>query len=473
MTDNQIEVIHEASLRILERTGIRYDSEDARKRLVKEGAVVHPTRNRVITFPRSMVEDSILKIPRSGTYYARDPKWNVVYDGEHLYPYAGVGDPKIIDLDTGESRPSTLSDVEKAARLGDALENNWFGSSLVVASDVPPELLILKTVEATMKNSSKCLSTYAPDKETVDALVRMWACVVGGVEELRKRPLLNLAGSPSSPLTYAEHVCAVIIRSAEYGIPFFVVPCPICGETGPMALSGSIAQQNAETLGGIMLTQTITNELPTVYCGRICFMNPRSGTDLWGLPEEGLVSAAMAQMARRYHMSADSCGMTSDIPRWGLQMGLERMMTALLPALAGCESISGMGSGWEGASSLEMMVIDNEICNDVARILQGVDVDDDGLALDLLDNVGHMGNFLAQPHTMNRLRSGEVRTSKLWDKRSNEKMMKEGFRQIHEVARERVKCLLEEHVPVPLDRDVEKDIRLIMKDAFRASRSRR
>jgi trimethylamine--corrinoid protein Co-methyltransferase len=256
----------------------------------------------------------------------------------------------------------------------------------------------------------------------------------------------------------------------EHGIPFSILPCPICGETGPVTLSGALAQQNAEQLGGIMLIQTVTTSLPAFYSGRVCIMDPRSGRELWGVPEEGLVSAAIVQMARRYGMVSDTNGMSSDITRWDMQMGFEQMMTALMPALAGAESISGLGSGWEAASSLEMMVINNEVFNDVARIIRGIDVDEEGLAIDLIDNVGHMGNFLAKPHTMDNIRKGELRVSPLWDKRSSERVAKEGFKPIQDVARERARRLLNEHVPMPLDKDIEKDIERILKDAFRASR---
>ena len=473
LTDNQVDMIHEASLRILERTGIRYDSDDARKRLLNAGAAGHPTKKGVITFPRSMIEDAIGKITHRNIFPARDRRWDIEYDGEHMFPYAGGGDPKIIDLETGRPRHSTYQDVEMAARLGDALENNHFASSLVMANDVPPELLVLKTMEATMKNSGKTASGYAPNKETVDFLVKMWACVSGGIEELRKRPLFSLGGSPSSPLTFSSANCDVLARSAEQGIPFSVLPCPICGETGPVTLSGALAQQNAEQLGGVMLIQTITTSLPIFYSGRVCMMDPRTGRDLWGVPEEGLVSAAIVQMARRYGMVSDTNGMSSDITRWDMQMGFEQMMTALMPALAGAESISGLGSGWEGASSLEMMVINNEVFNDIARIIRGIRVDEGGLATDLIDKVGHMGNFLAEPHTMDNLRQGELRVSPLWDKRSSERVAKEGFKPIQDVARERARLILKEHIPDPLDKDIEKDIERLMKDAFRVSRNRR
>lgn len=465
LTEDQIDSIHEATLKILERTGIRFDSEDARKRLLNAGAAPHPSRRCVITFPRTMVEESIKKVTQHNVLYARDRSWDIQYDGYHMYPYAGGGDPKILDLETGLQRPSTYADVEMAARLGDALENNHFAASLVMATDVPHELLVLKTMEATMKNSVKAATGYAPNKESVDYLVKMWACVSGGIEELRRRPLFSLSGSPSSPLTFAENNCDVLLRSVEHGIPFTVVPCPICGETGPMTLGGSLAQQNAEQLGGVMLMQTVTTELPMVYAGRVCVMDPRSGKDLWGLPESALVSAALVQIAKRYRMVSDTSGMATDITRWDMQIGFEHMMTALLPSLAGADSIAGLGSGWEGASSLEMMVVNNEVFNDISKIIRGIQFGELDLEAELIDKVGHMGSFLAERHTIDTIRKEGVRISSLWDRRNSERAAKEGCVALQGRARDRVKELLTEHVPMPLDRDVERDVELVIKEA--------
>jgi trimethylamine--corrinoid protein Co-methyltransferase len=196
-------------------------------------------------------------------------------------------------------------------------------------------------------------------------------------------------------------------------------------------------------------------------------MDPRSGRDLWGVPEEGLVSAAMVQIARKYHMVSDSNGMASDITRWDMQMGLEQMMTVMMPALAGTDSISGLGCGWNGASSLEMMVIGDEVFEDVARMLRGVRIDEGSLAVDLVDKVGHMGSFLTEPHTMDSIRSGEVRISRLWDKRSPEMAARDGFKPIQETARDTVRRILREHEPEPLDRDVVRGIGQVVKDASR------
>ncbi len=467
LTDDQVDDIHEATLKILEKTGVRFDSDDARARLVKAGALAHPTRKNVLTFPRSVVEEAIRKIEPYGTYCARNPRNDICFDGEHQFAHCLGGNPNIVDLESGVHRMATLDDVEKTSRIMDALPNCHSVSNLVVATDVPSELLVVKTMEAMMKNTSKCVSGYALNVPTVDILAKMWACVAGGLEELRKRPLMDVYGSPSSPLTYDAHAADVMVRGAEYGVPVDLVPCPICGGTAPLTIAGGLAQQNAELLAGVVLVQTVTNKVPIQYSGRLSMMDLRSGKNIWGMPEMALASAATVQIAHRYKMIADVYGVTMDGNMIDMQAGIERSLSAIIPALAGADNLSGIGGGWENAASYEMLVIDDEIYSDVFRAVRGFDVNDDTLALDLVDKAGPMGNFLAFPHTMKYLRAGELRYSSLYDKRTGEKAGKEGVKPLQEAAKDAVKKILKEHVPEPLEKDAEKELSQVVKDAER------
>ena len=464
LTDEQVDTIHEATLKILERTGVRYDSQKAYDLLLKAGAAKHPTRKNVLTFPRSMVEESIKKITPYGKYRARDPKNDMVFDGEHQYAHCLGGNPNIFDFETEQMRMATLKDVEDCTKVMDALPNCHSVSNFVVGTDVPGPMLVVKTMQAMMKNTSKCLSGYALKVEEVDTFAKMWSVVTGGLEELRKRPLFTVYGSPSSPLTYDEHAADVMIRGAEYGVPVDIVPCPICGGTAPLTLAGGLTQQNAELLGGVMLVQTIDTTLPMQYSGRLSFMDLRSGKNVWGVPEMALVSAATVQVAHRYNMIADVYGVTTDANMWDMQVGLERMMAAAIPAMAGADHLSGIGGAWEAAGSYEMLVIDDDIYETVFRMVRGIEVDEGRLALDVIDKVGHMGNFLSVMHTMDYLRKGEMINSKIMDKRTWERAKKEGPKPMRETAKEAVKKILKEHQPMPLDKDVERDLDAIVKE---------
>ncbi|MCJ7562796.1 MAG: trimethylamine methyltransferase family protein [Thermoplasmata archaeon] len=463
LTDGQVDAIHEATLKILEKTGVRFDSENALNRLIAAGAAKHPTRKNVLTFSRSMVEESIKKITPYGTYLARDPKNDVKFDGETTFAHSLGGNPLMKDIDTGEPRMATLKDVEDATKLMDALPNCHTISNLVVATDVPPEILPIKTMEAMIKNTSKCVSGYALNIPTVDAMVKMWAAVAGGMDELMKRPLFSVYGSPSSPLTWDAHAADVMLKGAEYKSFVDIVPCPICGGTAPVTLSGGLAQQNAELLSGVMLVQTVSTKIPMQYSGRLSMLDLRTGKNIWGVPEMGLASAATVQIAHKYKMIADVYGVTTDANDWGMQVGLERMMSGMLPAMAGADNLSGIGGAWDNAASYEMLVIDNEIYADIFQMMRGISVDDNKLALDIIDKVGPMGNYLAQMHTMKNMK--DIRISSLYDKRPADKARKDGIRPLHELARDQAKKILKEHQPTPLDKDQLRELEKVVKES--------
>lgn len=149
-------------------------------------------------------------------------------------------------------------------------------------------------------------------------------------------------------------------------------------------------------------------------------------------------------------------------------MGLERMLVAVLPAMAGADSLSGIGGAWGTNTSYELLVIDNEIYGDVFRAVQGIEVDEGRLAVDVIDKVGNMGTFLSQMHTMEYLKKGEIRISPMWDKRGAERAWKEGIRPLEEKAREEARRILKEHEPERLDKDVEKELTRVVKEASKS-----
>ncbi len=465
LLNDEVEAIHDSTLALLERTGVRFDSDDAVRRLLRRGATLKAGSNRIVQFPRGMVEDAIAKIPGRHEFHARDPDNDIVWDGEHVFAGSGGGNPDILDLVTGTTRPSTLEDVERMTRLLDALDNCHMVSCQVMATDVPSEMMIVKTTEAMIRNTGKCVTGYALDKRTTDTLAEMWACIAGGPEELRKRKHFAIYVSPSSPLTYDASVCDVMVRSAEHGIPVDIVPCPMCGGTSPVTLAGGLVQQNAELLAGLMLLQTEDERLPTLYSGRLSLMDPRTGRNIWAVPEMSLVSAASVQMAHRYNMAADIEGACTDAPVWDVQVGVERMMAAMFAVMSGADSISGMGGAWDTSASLEMAVIDDEILANAFRCVGGITVDAQRMALDVIDAVGPMGGFLSQRHTMRYLKEGELRLSPLFDKRTAERAGKEGIKPLSERASDVAKRIIDEHVPPPLEPDIDRELSVIVKAA--------
>jgi len=465
LSAEELDQIHTASLTILETTGVRFDDLATVNLLVRSGALQGPTKGTV-TFPSHIVEEALQKVPDKFIYGARNPSYDLVMDGTRPYAHSLGGNSSIVDLDSGEVRPSTMRDVQETTRLIDGLENLHSVGDFVWAMDAPHEMVVLHTIHGIMMNTEKFVWGFALRKEEVDYLVRMWECIAGGTEELRKRPLFSIYVSPTSPLTYAKDVCQVIVRAAEFGVSIDFVPCPILGATAPITLAGGLVQQNVEWLAGLVLAQTVHPGLQVQYSARVLPMDMRSGRSLWGPVEVGLASVALVQIAHHYGVPADVYGISSDVSKClDIQAGLESMMNGLLPALAGADGLSGAG-GWEAASSYERLVIDNEIFGLIFRALEGIQIDNERLAVEIIQKVGPMGNFLSETHTLKYLKAGEVRQSELFD-RSRRESARLGESQIRKIAKERAKAILKEHTVEPVDHDVAKDVEKILKEAQR------
>jgi trimethylamine--corrinoid protein Co-methyltransferase len=259
--------------------------------------------------------------------------------------------------------------------------------------------------------------------------------------------------SPISPLTFPDDIVEAILEVASRGLVLGPLPCPILGVTSPMSIAGGLAQQNAEVLTSVVLAQLTNPGLPMIYKGRLSVMDPRTGLSVWGNPEIGMVSAATVEIGHHYGMPVDVYGLSTNSHTIDIQNGFERAFNALLPVLAGADEISGVGEMEGGVtSSLAQMVIDDEILSSVGRIRRGFGVDERALAVDVIDHVmGGARNFLAEMHTIDYLRSGEVLLAGLVERGSWADWTARGGQSLGERADEKAEELLADHEVPPLN----------------------
>ncbi len=352
-----------------------------------------------------------------------------------------------------------VQDVRDSARLLDALDGVTTVTPFFTPQDVPGPIMSLAMYRHTLPNTAKPL--HGPGVQSA-AEVRMLADMV----EVFGNPSehLTLAVSPLSPLTFPDRHVEAMIEAARLNIPFGPLPCPIAGATAPLSIAGALVQQNAELLGSIVLLQLIRPKLPILYCGRIAFIEPRTGLAVDGCPEAGLASAATVQLGHRYGLPVNVYGMATNAHGLGLQNGYERCLNALLPALAGADELSGIGETSGGVvGSYAQMVCDNEIVATVRRVIQGVRVDEYSLALQVINNVVEgPRNFLGERHTVELLGSGEILIPELADRRNMDLWEKEGHTGLVDRAREVARRLLEGHEVEPLDGTQERELDRIL-----------
>ncbi len=465
LSPEQIERIHQATLTILADTGIVLQHQEAREMLLDNGCQEEEERVKI---PAELVEKALSSGPRQIAVWGRDRESKVVLGDERTYAHNAGGIPTILDLETGQRRAATLQDVEQTTRLLDALPNVHTITSLVSPQDVAGEMMHIHSYGALLSSTKK--PVYGPGIENErDAhyALKLAAAVCGGWEELRTYPPLSISVSPISPLTFSHDVTAAILTIARAGVPFVALPAPISGASSPITLAAGLAQQNAENLACLVLARLVEPAAPVVYCSRLSVMDMRTALSAWGNPEIGLTGACAVQLAKRYGLPNDVYGFCSSSKMIDVQSGYERTFNALLPALAGADTLSGVGSTENGlTASYELAVLDDEILDMVFKFSRGFRIDDGTLALDLLAEVmaSDTKTFLDKVHTVQHMRAGEIWIPRLSDRTTRDEWEVEKKTAL-DLARDRAREILAYHQVAPLPQAVQEEISSILEEA--------
>jgi trimethylamine--corrinoid protein Co-methyltransferase len=458
LQENDIEVIHIASLSILAEIGIHLGKSKAQEIFAGAGARVE--RDKVF-LPEWLVEQEIAKATSKVYIRGRGGSAKVLGDNTlHWHNMGGARD--IFDAGNGTRRKATVKDLQDCTRLLDALEGVTTITPFFTPQDVPGHLMSLAMYRYAIPHTIKPLQGPGVQSALEARYAIRMAAVIGPPAEI-----FSLSVSPVSPLGFPGDLAAAIIEIARHGIPFAPLPCPTAGTTAPFSIAGAVAQQNAELLASIVLAQLVNPGLPIVYCGRLAMMEPRTGASVWGGVELGLASAATVQVGHRYGFPVNVYGFSTNSHTLDIQNGFERSMNAMIPALAGADELSGIGEMEAGVmGSFAQIVCDNEISSSVRRILRGIEVTEDSLGVDIISNAMHTSrNFLGQKHTLRYLRNGEVMLTSLAERGSWESWEKNDHQGMAERAQAEANRLLMDHQVEPLSVDQEMELDEIMHEA--------
>ncbi|MGQ9586870.1 MAG: trimethylamine methyltransferase family protein [Thermoplasmata archaeon] len=469
LSDDQVRSIHEASLKVLEKTGIKFWDRATIEVLKRAGAEVDWDKS-IVRFPRDLIVSSMGKAPKRITLAGRAPMFDLKLDGEKSF-FGTLGTaPLVFDLDTGERRYALKNDLEAFARITNALESVRYFHTSVAPSDVAPPVADLYRWATALRNTEKHLMGGAVyNMDNMPFLIDMCLEVAGGEKELKRRPMLTATECPVPPLQHDRRPLKGITEFARHWLPVIIYSEPKAGATSPASLAGTLVVSNAEVLSGITITQLINPGAPVIYGSVATLMDMRTGSIAFGSPETGILAAATTQMARHYGIPNMTPGGRTDSKMPDVQAGYEKQRTALMAGLAGA-SLSNMAGLLESnlVASYEQLIIDDEIIGTTERILGGIDFDADSLALDLIDKVGPGGTYLAQRHTMDRFRK-EHYVPRVSDRSYYAGWVRSGSKQLREVARMKAKRILRESHPEPLDRGVDSRLSEILRDAEKRS----
>ena len=454
----EVQKMHEATLQILEETGMKCCSETAVEFAKEKGLNVSEETNGKgwrIRFPRDIVEKAIETTPREFTMYGLDRSKTVEWGAKKAYSHTCVGIPFILDQETGKRRNTCLADLEDYIRLADALPDIDIPSSLTVQG-IPEHAANAIQVATMVKNTSKPLRICIHDKQETEDVVKVLAAAVGSMEELVKYPIAYLEVCPISPMEFADHPIEAILSIVDAGLPFGNIPCPMIGATGPMTVVGSVVMHNAELLAGLVIAQLRKPGHPTVLSPRVTFMNMATAMGLWAAPEMGLAATLSAELVRSYDIPCTVTGFScaSKVP--DEQSSFESLYNTILPALVGVDVIGAAGSLDNVLiASYDKLVIDNEISSLVKHAIKGYDINDEtcaaGVVKDVVDDPVYGGNFLGHMHTMQHLRT------ELWEPYMSDRTIYETWQKEETTFQQRANAKVKEILSAPREAILSED----------------
>ncbi len=456
MGDEECRQIHLATLEIFERIGIDVHDEKAREILAGGGASVDGNRVRI---PEYLVEESLRKAPRRMTLYDRNGK--VAMRAREYNTYFGGGSDclHILDHRTGERRDPHLDDVTAAAKVMHALPEIDFVMSQFLPKDVDQRIYDRYQMDVMLNNTTKPIVYVTPDFEGCQAAVEMCEAVAGGAENLRRKPMAACYINVTSGLVANEEALQKCLYLAEKGLPMTYIPLNAGGVNSPSTTAGCMATMNAGILLGVVLSQLVRPGTPIAVPGwNGGPYNLKTMAGNYVLADEQGVPTSMGKY---YELPVFGLGGATDSKVLDMQCGFETtlsLMTALLHGANIVHDVGFMDSGLQG--SLPLQVMCNEFIGFLRAATCGVTVDEETLALDVVDELGPSGNYLDHPHTLRHIR--EPFYSKLLFKGVFAQWEKKGRKTMEQLASEKVDKILKSHTVEPLPEEVQQAIKEIV-----------
>jgi trimethylamine---corrinoid protein Co-methyltransferase len=465
LTHAEVERLHTATLAVIEKTGVRFPSKRALEIWAAHGATVD-WETSIVKAPGHLIEAALKKAPPTYTLAARDPSQDLPLDGNHVHLGTDGCGVEVIDLYSGERRRTKLQDVADIAKVADYQEEIAFHWVAVSAQDKPAHTRGLHELKAVWDNSTKHVQTESVYSEAeACAAIEMAAAVAGGREQLRQRPVLSLMQCTAPPLGHDGGSLDAALIGAEAGVPVGFMTMASMITTGPATLAGNLVVGNAEVVAGTALIQLAYPGAPVFYAAAQTASDLRTGAYTGGGPEDFLFGAATNVLSDYYNipLSMGSFATGAKQPNW--QAGVDNSLSTFMACVVMSDML--LGAGFLHGSriwSFAEMLMDCEIYSIVHKMLQGIVVDDENIALDVINAVGPGGNFLKQKHTLRHMR--ELFVPQYMDRRPyNEWEEKQDG--AADWATAKARQIMETHQPDPLDPAISAELTKIIDAAER------
>jgi trimethylamine--corrinoid protein Co-methyltransferase len=457
LSDDQVERLHHASLEILERTGVMLFEQEALDLLKKKGVSIQDG-NRV-RIPPGLVEWALTMAPKRTVLCNRHGQRVMPLERNHVFYGPGSDCPNVIDVRTGERRPGTLQDIVDASIVCDALPNIDFMMSFCMASDLPPATSDRSQMRAMLMNCTKPILFVTTEFEGCVDVIKMAEVVAGGEDALRRNPICACYINVTHPMRHNQEALQKLLFLAGKGLPTTYTPVVLRGATGPVTAAGAIALANAGELAGLVLAQLKREGTPVILTGGVNDMlDMRTTVDAYADPTNRVM---LVELAHRYDLPIFGLTGCSDSKLPDEQAAAEAAFSIILETLAGAQMAHDVGYLEGGmCNSIEQIVICDELIAYTKHFMRPLEINDETLALDLIDEIGPEGNYLTCDHT--RVHYKEDWYPKLFDRRNYEEWQRAGAKTLRQRAHEKALKILETHKPEPLPPDVQAQLDAIV-----------
>jgi trimethylamine--corrinoid protein Co-methyltransferase len=457
-----VERLEAAILRTLAEVGVRFPLARALDALERGGCRVDRA-SRVARLPEAVVRAALRAAPKAPLLAARDPRCDIVLDGTACHLSNDGCGVRVMDPDSSELRPSTKSDVAASARFVDAVPQvSFYWGPVVTAEDVPLATRPFHELEAVFANTSKHFQAVDVVGEGMTRrAVEMAQAVAGGAAALRRRPVMSLIACPIDPLSNEAVSLEAALVCAEAGVPVGFLSLTLACASAPATMAGNLVVNMAAVLAGIVLLQLAHPGAPVFLAGAPSVMDLKTGGYTGGSPEDYLLAAAATQLAHFYGlpMAMGTMATGAKEPDW--QAAVDDSLSTFASVMTVADMMNGTGLlNGSKVLSYPHLVMECEIYGIVQKVAEGIVVDDETLALEVIKRIGPNGTYLAEKHTRRHMK--DIWRPTVWDRSTYEQWLAAGKAGALENATAVAQDILEHHRPQPLPDDVRAELARIV-----------
>ncbi len=465
LSSRDIVKIHEAALEVMEETGVRFPSNRALDILEEAGCSVD-RETMVAKLPSDLVINTLRQAPTRFLLAGRDPKDDLWIDDRTSYLSTDGCAVDVYDIVSGELRRSNKQDITNACRVADYLpEISYIWGPPVSAQDIPAHIRPLHEIEASMDGTTMHIQPETViSREMAHFALEMAAVAAGGREELRKRPLFSYMQCATDPLGQDGGSLDASMVAAEWGIPTGFMPMPMSCATAPATLAGNLVVATVDAVSPLVLMQLVNPGTPVYFAAAPTAIDIKTGGYTGGGPEDFLLAAAFSEICHFYQIPLAVGGFATGakLPDW--QAAVDNSFAGLMPVLTNTSIINGAGTlNGSKIFSLQALIMDAEIFSIIAKTSQGIEVNDETLAVELIKKVGPGGNFLSAKHTRKYMR--DIWQPVVYDRKPYGQWEESGRKGAYEEATELARWIIENHEVEPLEEGIKKEFAAIIKRA--------